>query len=264
MAVAGSTPPGQPPIATPRPRPFAVAVPRCCHNGCARSASSVSLQSDPRPRGAVGPRVAFDHAVLESKLDRVESEFAAKLVHRRLDRVGALLRSRRAVRPRGGLVGEHFVPADIEVGHPVVAAHQDRSDLQWRSGKRARVENDVALECGQSAVAGRPKLELDPAIRRRIAADEILHPGVLEQHRPFGGYRHRGDERLDQHELAAEPTSDRHRVDVDSMDRNTDGLGNTVAAVERRLSTGIDVDIAERRDVDQTRLRFDVSLMNRF
>ena len=69
-----------------------------------------------------------------------------------------------------------------------------------------------------------------------------------EQDRAADGDGGGGDQRLDQDELAAEAAADRHRHDVDPVDRQAERLGDPGAAVEGGLGAGVDGQVAERVD----------------
>ena len=261
-AVAGSMPPGQPPTAMPTPRPCARAALAVVPGRMLLQRLQALLQADPRPGAAVRPLVALDRAVAQAKLERIEIELARQLVDRGLDGERRLLRSRRPVGAGPRLVGQDLVPANLEVREAVVAAEQDRRDLQRRAAARPGVEDQPRFERGDVPRARRPQLDRDAAVRRRVAGQEVVHARVVQQHRPADGQRRRGDHRLDQHELAAEPAADRHRHDVDALRRHADGLGHPRAAVERGLRARVDRQIAKRLDVDQTDLRLQVALMH--
>jgi hypothetical protein len=86
---------------------------------------------------------------------------------------------------------------------------QRRDRLDAHLPQRAAVADDAAADGGQLAGAGRAKLEVDQLAGRRVGRGEVLGAAEDEPHRPAERERRGRDQRLGDHQLAAERAAER-------------------------------------------------------
>ena len=220
------------PRAMPTPSPFSTGF---VYRGCF-SASCEALDHRDRRQGlAIRSGIAFAPGIFEAERDRIHLELERQLVQRGLQREVSLGRARSAVRLNRRLVGRDLVTGDLEVGACVGRGQEHAGDPTVPAGGRAVVVVKVRAQRDQRAVLLRAQLDVEAGRRRGARHCEDLLAGEVEAQRAAGSPREEHEKRLEEGDLAAEPTAHGHRHDAHLVGRNAEHLGDLVAKRERTL-----------------------------
>src|SRR6059036_2738264 len=171
-----------------------------------------------RPWLVVRHRLALALDVAQTKRHGILPDRVGDLVHVRVDGVDRVRRHRGPIRRNARLVSQHLEAAHFE-GRPLVeAGHEDRAHREHGAGERARLDDDLAVERHQRAVALDAGLQLDDDLRSRHARHELLAAGHHVAYRPAGHPRELGSDGLaERADLAAEAASALHGDDLDAV-----------------------------------------------
>ena len=96
----------------------------------------------------------------------------------------------------------------------------------------------------------------------RIARGHVLAARHRQAHGPAQDHRRARDERVDDHDLAAERAAEGLAADADALDRQPEQLGQRVARGERRLRGAGDDELAVGIDPRGRGLGLDVALIH--
>ena len=165
-------------------------------------------------------RVADDHDVAQSQLQRVDPEALRQLVDQRLNRERRLGRGGSAVGPKRHTVGRDAEGGELVRLPAVRAGGQHRRDrLDSEVVGRSSVGEHAGADAGQSPVAVGPDLDVEDLGAGGIGRGEVLATGHHQPDRSAEHERGADDERLDDHHLAAEAAAERRAANAEPLRR---------------------------------------------